>query len=46
MAWFGEGPLNENDTKFFNLRESGYEGPVDQDGNAVDDLPQWIREHS
>lgn len=46
MPWFGEGPLNEQDAKFFDLRESGYTGPVDQDGNAVEDLAQWIREHS
>jgi len=46
MPWFGEGPLNENDAKFVDLRESGWKGPVDQDGNKVEDLDQWIREHS
>lgn len=25
----------EADRKFFELRESGYTGPIDQDGNAV-----------
>lgn len=24
------------------LRDSGYRGPVDQDGNKVDDLDKWI----
>jgi hypothetical protein len=28
-------PETEADTRFFALRESGYTGPVDQDGNAV-----------
>jgi hypothetical protein len=46
MHYFGEGPLNEAGQKFTDLRESGYDGPVDQDGNAVEDLAQWIREHS
>lgn len=27
-------PETEADRKFFDLRESGYTGPVDQDGNA------------
>lgn len=36
MKWFGEGPLAEKDSKFFELRESGYTGWIDQDGNAVD----------
>lgn len=34
------------DSKFFDLRESGYTGPVDQDGNPVEDMDQWIRDHS
>ena len=25
-------PLNEKDRRFFALRESGYRGPIDQDG--------------
>ena len=36
----------EADARFFDLRESGYEGPIDQDGNAVEDPGQWIKEHS
>ncbi|KAB1932925.1 hypothetical protein F8271_24980 [Micromonospora sp. ALFpr18c] len=27
-------PETEADRKFFDLRESGYTGPIDQDGNA------------
>ena len=46
MPWFGEGPLTEKDQKFADLRESGYKGPIDQDGNPVEDLDRWIREHS
>ena len=32
-------PETPADEKFFNLRESGYRGPIDQDGNipAADD---------
>lgn len=34
-------PETEKDRKFFDLRESGYTGPIDQDGNAVDsDIPE------
>ena len=29
------GNLTEADKKFFELRESGYTGPIDQKGNAV-----------
>jgi len=39
-------PETAADKKFFDLRESGFEGPVDQAGNAVEDLGQWIRDHS
>jgi hypothetical protein len=28
-------PETGADRRFFDLRESGYEGPADQDGNAV-----------
>lgn len=31
--WDGQ-PETERDTRFFNLRESGYRGPIDQDGYA------------
>lgn len=32
--WDGE-PETEFDARFFGLRESGYTGPIDQDGYAV-----------
>jgi len=38
-------PETAKDKKFFDLRESGFTGPIDQDGNAVADLNQWIRDH-
>ena len=28
-------PETEADKRFFNLRESGYKGPIDQDGRKV-----------
>ena len=28
-------PETAADTRFFDLRASGYRGPIDQDGNAV-----------
>lgn len=28
-------PETEADRRFFDLRESGYRGPIDQDGNKV-----------
>lgn len=28
-------PETASDARFFDLRASGFEGPVDQDGNAV-----------
>lgn len=39
-------PETAADKKFFDLRESGYKGPVDHNGNAVEDMAQWIRDHS
>lgn len=30
------GNYTATDSKFFNLRNSGYNGPIDQNGNAVD----------
>jgi hypothetical protein len=30
-------PETEADKRFFDLRESGYTGPVDQDGNATNE---------
>lgn len=35
MKWFGEGPDTEAQTRSGDLRDSGFEGPIDQDGNAV-----------
>lgn len=32
-------PETAADARFFNLRESGYTGPVDQDGYAVTEGP-------
>lgn len=32
--WDGT-PETSRDRKFFDLRESGYTGPIDQDGNKV-----------
>lgn len=46
MHWFGEGPVDEASQKLFDLRESGYDGWVDKDGNAVEDVDQWIKDHS
>lgn len=34
-------PLTEADRKFLELRDSGYRGPIDQDGNAVDG-DEWL----
>jgi hypothetical protein len=31
-GWDGK-PLSEKDKKFYALRDSGYKGPIDQDGN-------------
>jgi hypothetical protein len=36
----------EADEKWITLRDSGYKGPIDQDGNAVEDLQQWIKDNS
>lgn len=34
--------VSEADDRFKALRESGYTGPIDQDGNRVDDVDEWI----
>jgi hypothetical protein len=34
--WDNE-PESPKDKRFFDLRESGYAGPIDPDGNAVND---------
>ncbi|GGM77421.1 hypothetical protein GCM10012275_55130 [Longimycelium tulufanense] len=39
--WDGQ-PETEADTRFFDLRASGYCGAIDQDGNPVDDVDAWI----
>jgi len=39
-------PETAADKRFFDLRESGYTGPIDHNGQPVDDMAQWIREHS
>jgi hypothetical protein len=36
--WDGE-PETPAETRFFDLRGSGYMGPIDQDGNAVTSGP-------
>jgi hypothetical protein len=33
-GWDGK-PLSEKDKKFFALRDSGYKGPIDQDGDKA-----------
>jgi hypothetical protein len=48
-GWDGS-PLNERDRRFFALRESGYKGPIDQDGypdttsNSADTLRYMARQ--
>ena len=37
-------PETEKDAHFHDLRESGWRGPIDQDGNKVEDLDAWIDE--
>jgi hypothetical protein len=39
-------PETTNDKRFFALRESGYKGPIDHNGQPVEDLDQWIEDHS
>jgi hypothetical protein len=36
--WDGK-PETDKDKKFFDLRQSGYTGPIDQDGNKVTSGP-------
>ena len=40
------GTYTERDAKFFHLRSSGYRGPIDQDGNAVNSLTPTARAHA
>jgi hypothetical protein len=39
-------PETAKDKRFFDLRESGETRPIDQGGNVVEDLGQWIKDHS
>jgi hypothetical protein len=39
-------PETATDEKFFDLRESGETRPIDHNGNVVDDMAQWIKDHS
>ena len=34
------------DDKFWALRNSGWKGPIDHNGDKVEDMEQWIRDHS
>jgi len=34
----------EADRKFFELRNSGYKGPIDQNGNKVANVDKWIKQ--
>lgn len=34
----------DRDSRFHDLRESGWRGPIDQDGNKVEDLDKWCDE--
>ena len=38
-------PETPRDKKFFDLRESGYKGPIDQNGSKVDNLNKWIKKY-
>jgi hypothetical protein len=38
---FDRAPETESDTRFFDLRESGYDGWIDQDGYATTG-PTWL----
>jgi hypothetical protein len=35
-------PETATDKKFFDLRESGWKGPIDHNGNAVEDEGSWL----
>jgi hypothetical protein len=38
-------PETAAESRFFDLRESGYTGAIDQDGHAVSDVDEWIEHH-
>jgi len=31
----------DSDSRRHDLRDSGYRGPIDQDGNKIEDLDRW-----
>jgi hypothetical protein len=39
-------PETAKDKRFFDLRESGETRPIDHDGQVVEDLDRWIKDHS
>lgn len=39
-------PETAKDRKFFDLRQAGETRPIDHNGNVVEDLGQWIEDHS
>ena len=39
-------PENERDKKFFDLRASGETRPIDHRGEVVEDMDQWLKDHS
>lgn len=41
-----ESPESDTDKKFHDLRESGWKGPIDQDGNKVENLEKWIEDRT
>jgi hypothetical protein len=43
---FDRQPETAVDTRFFDLRESGYDGWIDQDGYPVHDKEAWMNEHA
>jgi hypothetical protein len=43
---FDREPETDIDTRFFDLRESGYTGWIDQDGYPVHDQAAWEAEHA
>ncbi|MGH3626338.1 MAG: hypothetical protein ACRDRL_02675 [Sciscionella sp.] len=38
-------PETAKDKRFFDLRESGYSGHIDQEGRKVEDVDKWIDKH-
>lgn len=42
---FDGAPETDADVRFFELRETGYGGWIDQDGYPVDDLATWVADN-